>query len=136
MIDSDDVLLLRPVAVPGSFGVVQAPLRQPADRASSTFAVTICSLDVPVDVDVIEERLAPALAECIGTEMAVYVDEPSENNFPALPVRTGEHVVVWMHRTDRETLPEEIEVAQHILGGPIADPVRIRLQPTSRSRLQ
>jgi hypothetical protein len=135
MIDSDDVLLLRPVDVPSSLVDVKSR-RQRAERASSTFAVTICSLRDPVDAGVVEERLVPALAECTGSEVAVYVDEPSENTFPALPVRTGEHVVVWMHRTDRETLPAEVEIARRILVGPMADPVRLRLQPTSRSQLQ
>ena len=77
----------------------------------------------------------PALAECTKSELAVYVDEPSENNFPALPVRAGEHVLVWMHRADAQTLPAEVEIARRFLG-PMADPVQLRLQPTSRSRLQ
>jgi hypothetical protein len=60
--------------------------------------VTICSLDAPANVESLTRTLLPALADAASPSLATFVEEPSENTFPALPVRTGEHVVVWVQR--------------------------------------
>jgi hypothetical protein len=98
MIDSDDVLLLRPV---DGF----RPLGEPG-----FVAVTVCAGDV-----------APT-----GPTIARLRTEPAANTFPALPVRTGEDVTVWLSRA-HEPLPPaaEARVIQ-----------RLRLAPTARSPLR
>jgi NIPSNAP len=76
MIDSDNVLLLR--------GVGELVL--PGDRP---IVVSIHQFSADVDdreVERFERELGPA--------WAVLVTEESPNNFPSLPVREGEHVVV------------------------------------------
>jgi NIPSNAP protein len=65
MIDSDNVLLLR-------------PLKPFEHRPSSRLLMTIADPGVPIDEHAI----------------ASFETEPAENTFPALPVRTDE-VVVW-----------------------------------------
>jgi hypothetical protein len=90
MIDSDDVLLLRPV-------------RDDADEefmAPGLVVAGIHHFDEPVDdgfVERFERVLGPELDRA-GSILGTYVTEPSENNFPALPVREGENVFVWFAR--------------------------------------
>ncbi|WP_327369480.1 NIPSNAP family protein [Streptomyces sp. NBC_01217] len=93
MLDSDDVLLLRG---PG----FSAP-----DGAGPVVA-TICH---PVDADAFaghfEQHLRPELADRTPP-LAVHRTEHAENTFPALPVRTGEDVVLWFTTGDTAPLPD------------------------------
>jgi hypothetical protein len=135
MIDSDDVLLLRPVVPSSGFPTLppRPGLRQQA--ASSTFVATICSLDGPADVDALEQNLLPALAATTSPPLATFVEESSENTFPALPVRAGEHVVVWIQRTNGSG-DDSAVVARNLVPGLAADPVQLRLGSTPRSGLR
>lgn len=142
MIDSDDVLLLRPATPTSGFGVVP-PRPGVADRiAAGTFVVTISSLDAPVEVGELEEKLLPGLAATTAPVLAILIEEPSENTFPALPVRTGGHVVVWVQRTSVDVESQQAamhastELAKTGLPHLVADPLQLRLEPTSRSRLR
>lgn len=76
MIDSDNVLLLNVVR---DF--------TPNTRAGSPITATIHYFDAPVDDDLAEKAAAEPF-------LAVFRSEHSENTFPALPVRPGEHVLV------------------------------------------
>jgi hypothetical protein len=151
MIDVDDVLLLRPLASTTTFG--PQPER-PAPGAvvpasvvpAAVVLATICSLSGPADVAVVESALLPALTSTGAPPLAMFIEEPSENTFPALPVRTGEHVVVWIQRilpTDAasgESPDTQIgisrELARDLLPDLITAPVQLRLEPTPRSRLR
>ena len=132
MVDVDDVLLLRPVAP--STGFEPQPRRpgQGADVAAANFAVTVCSLSAPADSDVLLRTLLPALAEMSPPTLATFVEEPSENTFPALPVRAGEHVVVWVQRVVDNNWPAPMELDLAL----DAPPLQLRLAPTARSRLR
>jgi hypothetical protein len=146
MVDVDDVLLLRPLPSTSGFGP-QPPRPAPgAPMPASVLAVTICSLDRPVDVAVVELQLLPALATTSSPPLATFVEEPSENTFPALPVRAGEHVLVWIQRIlARGTAGSEApdapvrasrDLARDLLPRLVAAPVQLRLEPTPRSRLR
>ena len=132
MIDVDDVLLLRPVAPSTGFEPQPPRPRQGTDVPAAHIAVTICSLNAPADPDVLMDTLLPALAEMTPPALATFVEEPSENTFPALPVRTGEHVVVWIQRVVEDNWPAPIELDLALT----APPVQLRLAPTARSRLR
>jgi hypothetical protein len=99
MIDSDGVLLLRPA-------------RDDTDEdfmAPGLVVAGIHHFDEPVDdgfVERFERVLAPEL-ERAGSILGTYVTQPSENNFPALPVREGENVFVWFARFP-QGLPAEL----------------------------
>lgn len=86
MIDSDDVLLLRPTEA-----------ARPAGPAGLVTA-TICPLRVPAAELV--ERFEHGLREtwlAAGASWVVgFVTEATPNNFPRLPVREGESVIVWL----------------------------------------
>ncbi|MFJ4189617.1 NIPSNAP family protein [Kitasatospora sp. NPDC089509] len=77
MIDSDDVLLLR------------GPNYLPPAGAREVLA-TVCQ-PAPAAFDAFDAWAAAHL----GTEQALHRTEHAENDFPALPVRTGEDVRVW-----------------------------------------
>jgi len=126
MVDSDDVLLLRP-ATPTS-GFAALPPRREAPPA--LVVVTVCTLDRPAEAAVVD-ALLPALAATGSPPLGVFVEEPGENTFPALPVRTGEHVVVWVQRS-----PTDTGVATALIPNLTAPPRQLRLEPTPRSRLR
>jgi len=108
MIDTDDVLLLRPAA-PGT-GLGPAPL-PPLDAAGPGGLVVV--------------RVYPV--ELAGRaprgELASFVTEPAENTFPALPVRADVSVYVTLDRSaDPRPYDDRAEIA--------------RLAPTTRSPLR
>jgi hypothetical protein len=122
MIDVDDVLLLRPVSAESGFGPQPERPAHGEQVPATRLVVTVCSLAGPADPAVIE-----ALAATGSSSLAMFVEEPSENTFPALPVRTGEHVVVWIQR-DPAPIPELPDFVTAVQ--------QLRLDPTSRSRLR
>jgi hypothetical protein len=147
MVDVDDVLLLRPLTAASGFGPQPPPRAAGARMPASMLVATICSLEGPADVAIADRELVPALAATGSPALATFVEEPSENTFPALPVRTGEHVLVWIQRTgasepaarDRlrdEQLRAAAAVAGDLLPNLAAAPVQLRLGPTPRSRLR
>ena len=151
MVDSDDVLLLRP-ARPGSGVSVPGARRPPgsARAGGALVVVTVYSLageaaaEFPsFFADAVEPVLRAAGAEPLGS----YRTEHSPNTYPALPVREGEETFVWLAR-----FADEAAYARHLdalertaewrdrLAGEVharldRPPVVTRLSPTSRSLL-
>ncbi len=103
MIDSDNVLLLRPAGVESGFSLDKSkrPTRGADEVPKVIVIATICYFDAPAGTDFIdffEGTIKPALAENGGSLLAYFVTENSKNTFPALPVREGENVFVWFSR--------------------------------------
>jgi hypothetical protein len=140
MIDSDDVLLLRPATDDTGFpaptstrpaaGEQPAASEQPAAGQrpaidgpavpSSRILATIHHGDRPH-----ERELHPAPLARLQTEHA-------ENTFPALPVRTGEDVFVWFARFENQA-----DLDRYVRETPApARTQRLRLAPTARSLLR
>jgi hypothetical protein len=96
---------------------------------------TICHFDSPVtDAFVASFRRTVPRLEATGAKIvATLVTEPSVNTFPALPVREGENVLVWvsLFASEADPTPLPLEL-QHLLARP---PEVLRLMPTARSRL-
>jgi quinol monooxygenase YgiN len=145
MIDSDNVLLLRP-AMPAS-GLALDPRRRPPPGAKTAppgmIAATICSLRpsmVAAFPMLFERELEPTLREAGADVVAAFSTEPSPNNFPALPVREGEEVFVWLSRfADQSAHADHLArldptetLADHLAEAPET----LRLTPTSRSVLR
>ena len=153
IVDSDNVLLLRPARA-GS-GFAKAPRLRPSSQEVTSdgglIEAGICALDAPADDDFLERferRLAPRL-EAAGAELiGVYITDASANTYPRLPVREGEHVLVWFahfadvdahHRYEAALLADTAwreAVAQSLLHGLKQPPQRLRLSPTPRSELR
>lgn len=107
MVDTDNALLLRPLTPESGFTLPPRPAPG-EDVPGAPVFVTIYPGATPAPVD--------------PEAVAVLVTEPSENTFPALPVREGEYLVV----VHRGTAPD-------VAGEPVQ---RLRLEPTARSALR
>ena len=110
MLDSDDVLLLREVV----------PVPRPARRtepAESVLYATIWHWEGPF-----ADPADPAGEDVL----AVLRTDYAENNFPRLPVREGEHVLVWLTRS-----PLHVDVPAGVV-----KTEQLRLAPTDRSALR
>lgn len=89
MIDSDNVLLLRPARPQSGF----EPTQIQSDGAT---AVSIFMLDAPAGepyIEAFERGTLPALRR-IARSVSYFVTEPARNTFPKLPVREGEWAFV------------------------------------------
>jgi len=141
MIDSDNVLLLRPATAP-SFPLPQR-LRAAAPHGSADGGIviaTICPLALPPGPDLLEHFehvIAPALRDSGASILGVFTTESSANNFPRLPVREGVQVFSWLaghhDHTGAQSASAALDGLRPWLGAP---PQLLRLAPTARSRLQ
>ena len=138
MIDSDNVLLLRPVNERSGFPAPAAgrPAAGSTQAWPSRVLVTIYQRDQPFDqafADFFDRQVRPALTEAGATPLACLQTEHAENTFPALPVRTGENVFVWLAR-----FPSQAHLDDHLrqLGNSAGAPRQLRLAPTARSLLR
>jgi len=144
MIDSDDVLLLRPVADFDLSGHT---------RGGDTTLVTVTLYHLPAGgedafLDFLAERVQPFLSDTGAPPLAVLRTLRAENNFPALPVREDANVVAWVGsftgpddlaehvrllgretRWTHDTLPELTKQLSR-------PPEQLHLSPTSRSLIR
>lgn len=174
MLDTDDVLLLRPATAHSGFPAPDRP-RPPAGHTAagsdgsagsagsagsdgsagsagqSRILVTLYFGDRPFSpsfAGFFDHHVRPVLTETGAAPLACLQTEYSENTFPALPVRTGEHVFAWLARFDR---PADLSCHLRLLGesGPWRDsvlpalsamltraPQQLQLAPTDRSWLR
>lgn len=105
MIDSDDVLLLRPVTGPDLAG---------RTRGGDDTLVTITIYHLPPGgeddfVRFFTDAVTPLLTETGAPPVAVLRTLRAENNFPALPVREDANVVAWI-----ASFPGRDELVAHV----------------------
>ena len=149
MIDSDNVLLLRP-ARPGSG--FQVGERAPAGSTTIPAGLvvgTVYTLREPAAkgfAELFERRLAPRLVASGARPLAILETEPAPNTFPALPVRLGETVFVWFARFVNPAAYERhvaalaadsvwVKELEPALDSLLAAPTQaLRRTPTARSR--
>jgi NIPSNAP protein len=147
MIDSDDVLLLKPVHPAGGF-----PRRSTAPGqtpAASRALVRIFHRARGVDdlVAFCQREVSPVLEGTGGTPVAWLETEHAPNDYPRLPVRVRADVVVSVSvlpdteavRRHLSLLDADLQWVEHVapslrrrLSG---DPEQLVLRPTPRSRL-
>jgi NIPSNAP len=153
MIDSSDVLLLRPVDARSGFPTPES-IRPPVgaiECPSSLILATIYYRNAPVDNEFIhffKQELEPAMVETAAHPLAYFQTEPAENTFPSLPLRTGENVFVWFasfanldHYHDHvnrlaQSKKWDEQVLPELLARLKSPPEHLRLQPTARSQLR
>lgn len=140
MIDSDDVLMLKPAGAGRAFA--HRPERPVGAFADAGGPIIVATHHFPADFaeDGLRQeaaRIAGAAGAAGATVLASLVSDHSPNGFSRLPVRTEANVVVTVAR-----LPQGQGAAvSAVLAGPdatsAASSVEIAaLQPTSRSRLR
>lgn len=153
LIDSDNVLLLRP-ARPASGFVLDLTNRRPPDTQEIPRGLVIATIlyfetSLPADfLDFFEGILAPVLTRHGASILASFVTEESANTYPALPVREGEKVFVWFSGfLDQAAYDEHVaaltrdqqwhnQVWDPMLRRLKADPEVLKLAPTARSLVQ
>ncbi|GAB2928753.1 NIPSNAP family protein [Streptomyces mayteni] len=144
MLDSDDVLLLRPLSADSAFATT------PTDRppAPERFvAATLWSFP-PGQQDgiaLIRDGLLPLLHETGPAPLAALTTETAPNTFTRLPVRTGENVTAVItsypdedtHRLHLAALRDHplarAEILPALERAQSASPRTLRLAPTGRS---
>jgi hypothetical protein len=146
MLDVSNVLLLRPVTPDSGFrpaGTTRPPRDAgQAEPPPSRLLVTICLRDRPFDDEFanrFDRDIRPELAAAEAAPLAWFQTEYAENDYPALPVRTGENAFVWF-----TLFPDEDRLTSHLdwLDGQdrLLDrlpgaPEQLKLAPTARSQL-
>lgn len=152
MVDSDNVLLLRPARPASGFSLENSDRPPPgANKVSKGLVVaTIYYFDAPAGanfVDFFERALKPVLTDASASILAYFVTESSANTFPALPVREGEHVFVWFSRFRDQAAYEYYvaalaqsrcwldEVSKKLARRLKGSPEVLKLSPTARSQL-
>lgn len=123
------------------------PDRLAAAPAAGFADLTVFALREPASPELValaRERLAPCLAAGGARQTAWYVTEPAPNDFPRLPVREGEPVLVGLALFD-----DEGEYTRFVRGGTwqrdaapalapflAGPPQALRLAPTARSAIR
>ncbi|MBC9729322.1 NIPSNAP family protein [Streptomyces sp. TRM68367] len=148
MIDSDDVLLLRPLSAGSNF--VGRPSERPqagAPEPDRFVSATIWSFPPGRHdgITLIRDGLLPVLHNTGPAPLAVLTTETAHNTFPRLPVRTGENVAAvftsypnegahHQHFSQAQAHPlTRDEILPGIEREQTAAPRTLRLAPTSRS---
>lgn len=151
MIDSDNVLLLRP-ALPASGFLIRndRPRAGAKEDAKHLIVAPIYYFDKPITEDFIgffEDTVKPALTDAGASVLSYFVTEHSTNTFPRLPVREGENVFVWFSSfrdqeayADHEAVLSRSERWRSVVFKELARrlkrrPEVLKLSPTARSRL-
>lgn len=157
MIDSDDVLLLKPAWPGAGFDLSGAPRaglitdEKPSRDKPLAGIVVIQIHQLRLDTDAgFVSRFGAEMVQLTTTygarPLAAFVTEHAENSFPRLPVRLGENVFINVIGFDSAQAHARHEAAlagspawslfrrqgQQVLTGPA---VTLRLSPTPRSRL-
>ena len=147
MIDSDNVLLLRPASSGQGFSNPAAP----NGGASAIIGVTIHYLgnvDAMQFVTFFHNTILPQLVGVGVQPIARLVTEDSDNNFPRLPIREHDRTFVWLARWRslenhdaflsrfRELSGWRDSAPEAILPALMRKPERLRLAPTQRSVLR
>jgi quinol monooxygenase YgiN len=152
MIDSDNVLLLRPARPNSGFTLNHSERRASDYRTAPNgfVSATIHYFDTAVDSDFInyfENKIKPKLIDAGALTLAYFVTEDSANNFPALPVRENENVFIWFAGfQDQAAYDQHVaalanskvwtdEILQLLTQQQARTPDQLRLSPTRRSRL-
>ncbi len=153
MIDSDNVLLLRPARPRSGFslGHLARQSRGATENPPGLLLATICHLKEGESGEKIaesyEEMMRSELSEKGASLLACFVTENQINTFPALPVREDANVFVWFSIFADETrdAAQDATVVRSVvwpdkIGDGLrdrlkAEPEILRLRPTPRSRL-
>jgi NIPSNAP len=147
MVDSDNVLLLRPVSAPPNFGSAASA----ASGSHAIYSVTIYYLG-GVDSAEFEkfftQALLPRLSASGVHPIATLTTDEVPNNYPRLPIREHDRVFLWIARWPDENAYASFaaqmrgwsgwrdKAPEAVLPAVMRKPEQLRLQPTMHSPLQ
>lgn len=143
MIDSDNVLLLSAPESAAAFRQMATRAALGEKKAAGLIVATAYYLNAAPDAarSVFASRVKAQLEKAGVPVLAWFVPEQAKNNFPRLPVREGERVLVWFTRydseADRVAHAPAVATAEAGLSPLLARaPEVLRLEPTARSELR
>jgi hypothetical protein len=152
MIDSDNVLLLRPARTNSGFGLenLKRPPHGNKEDSNGLVVAVIYHLSGNTHGDFLqffECNFEPKLTSSGGSILATFISESHPNTFPALPVREGVNVFVsFSHFADHGSYEQHAAIFTHsISGNGVAEKLStltkgraevLLLAPTSRSLLR
>jgi quinol monooxygenase YgiN len=150
MIDSDNVLLLKPVSASSGF-VASTASRPPQEATMVPAAIVVATIyhfDQGIEpgfAEFFSGSIAPLVSAGGAEVLASFVTEPALNTFPKLPVREGEHVFVWFarhadiaafaHHTETLASTAAWQQVENRLRQGVVRTETLRLAPTPRSLL-
>jgi hypothetical protein len=149
MIDSDDVLLLRPLGRDTGFALQhKRPGGVSGNPSAAIIEAVTYKLKTPAEEGFLafyQDVLSPLLPASGNRRIATFTSEHSPNTFTRLPVRLGENVVVFsrfdsvddqsVFRNFLDDNPAWQAVQPRLASHLIAPPMIARLSPTARSLL-
>lgn len=121
MIDSDDVLMLRPVHLGAGYP------RRDAPRDGGDPSLVVATIYYTRDPDAVRQAVGP-----VAGAIAVLQTETAPNTFPALPIRADESALVYLTRAGAEPPGGTDDLAPHLY----RDTEQRRLEPSPRSQLR
>jgi len=145
MVDSDNVLLLRPASAGAGF----APMLGTAGHSQHVIAARIYYLDTVNPgqfAAFFAVSMLPRVAELGARPIGQFITESAANNF-RLPIREHDHVFVWFAHWDTVKDEEDFsrrwsqvtgwrdQAPEAMLPALMRKPERLRLAPTVRSEL-
>jgi len=152
MVDSDNVLLLRPLRPDTAFASSTIKLPPPGARGPGkgvlVASVVYIERNTPREFgEFFAQQLQSQWEQAGGTVIAQLVSEHSANTYPALPVREKENVFVWLSLFPNRAAMDKQQAAlaqstqwREATGQLTAwthhKIETLRLEPTARSRLQ
>jgi hypothetical protein len=141
MLDSDDVLLLKPARPDLAFRLNPRDRPVPGEAyVTRTVVAGVYPLARPADnalVSQFEREVVPILERGgVGVD-GVFVTESAANTFTRLPVREGEHVLAWFGTVEQPGPQESGWLERLASASALGDlkPLLMELGPTSRSLL-
>jgi ketosteroid isomerase-like protein/quinol monooxygenase YgiN len=152
IVDSDNVLLLRPALPASGFALdSERPPIGASEIPKGLLIATIYYLPAPAEAEFLEfftNTVEPILTQTGASILARFITENSVNNFPKLPVREGENVFVcFMRFQDREAYERYLgklsrshewngKISNELTGRLKKVPEVLKLSPTARSLLR
>jgi hypothetical protein len=148
MVDTDNVLLLRPAAT--GQGIITTPASRRTDSRSVIVATIyyLGTVESSAFSHFFDRTILPELAAAGVYPIARLVSEESPNNYPRLAIRDRERVFLWLGRWTSESAAESFAVhaplpsgwrdgaPEALLPALMRKPERLRLSPTRRSALR
>ena len=131
MIDSNNVLLLRPTSPGSGFA--------PESARGGLIVAMVHAVGVGGEeafTEFFARTLEPALTLAGSTVLATFVSEHAANTYPALPIREGENVFVWFARFVDSAALERYRQAVETSDSRQRPSEVLLLAPTPRSKLQ
>ncbi len=145
LLDSDDVLLLAPLA---ARGLTVLPAVDPVRELAGARGIVVAQIFAVKagEVDAFAARAGKTLADCRAAgarEAGLLATLDVPNNFPRLPIRTDGPFVVWLGIVENEEALKAVRTAAEGSARELAsfgllrgEPEFVVLQPTRRSRLR